>query len=48
MYDQLGFGWGNSLLGFIAIVVGIPAPIMLWFYGPKLRERSPYAAGGAE
>ena len=26
MYDALGYGWGNSLLGFMAIAVGIPAP----------------------
>ncbi|KAI7278046.1 MFS multidrug transporter-like protein [Hortaea werneckii] len=46
MYDALKFGWGNSLLGFIAIGIGIPAPFLLWKYGPSLRAKSQYAAGG--
>lgn len=45
MYEALGYGWGNTVLGIIAIVLGIPAPILLWFYGEKLRSRSKYAAG---
>ncbi|KAF6220568.1 hypothetical protein HO133_003001 [Letharia lupina] len=43
LYGNLGFGWGNTLLAFIAIFVGIPAPILLGYYGPTLRKRSPYA-----
>lgn len=46
MYNALGYGWGNSLLGFLAIFVGIPAPALFWFYGERLRKRSTYAAGG--
>ncbi|KAL5339579.1 major facilitator superfamily domain-containing protein [Aspergillus crustosus] len=45
MYDALHFGWGNSLLGFVALGLGIPAPIFLWKYGAALRKKSPYAAG---
>jgi multidrug resistance protein len=45
MYARLGYGWGNSLLGFLAIVLGWPAPILLWLYGEKLRKRSTFAAG---
>ena len=45
MYDSLHYGWGNSVLGFIAVAIGIPAPFGLWFYGPKLRAISRYAAG---
>jgi len=45
MYDRLGYGWGNSLLGFIAIGLGLPAPFLLWKYGARLRERSTFAAG---
>lgn len=48
MYKALGYGWGNSLLGFIAMGLGIPAPILLWYFGKKLRERSPFAAGGGD
>ena len=45
MYAALGLGWGNSLLGFVAVGIGIPAPFMLWKYGEKLRNRSTFAAG---
>lgn len=45
MYDALRYGWGNSLLAFISIVIGIPAPIFLWKFGEKLRRASPYATG---
>lgn len=43
MYNTLGLGWGNSVLGFVAIAIGIPAPFMLWFFGERLRERSKFA-----
>lgn len=46
MFADLDFGWGNSLLGFLAIVLGVPSPFMLWKYGEKLRSRSQFAAGG--
>lgn len=46
MYNNLGYGWGNSLLGFVALGIGIPAPILLWFYGEALRKKSKFAAGG--
>ncbi|PYI06810.1 MFS general substrate transporter [Aspergillus sclerotiicarbonarius CBS 121057] len=45
LYQALGYGWGNSLLAFIAVGVGWPAPWLLWRYGPGLRRRSEYAAG---
>jgi hypothetical protein len=45
MYDALHYGWGNSLLAFISIALGIPAPIFIWRFGDKLRKASPYAAG---
>ena len=41
IYNALDYGWGNSLLGFIAIGIGLPAPLLLWMFGKKLRERSP-------
>ncbi|KAI9343301.1 major facilitator superfamily domain-containing protein [Zopfochytrium polystomum] len=44
MYDQLDYGWGNSVLGFIAIV-GIPAPLLVYRYGSYFRAKSTYAAG---
>jgi hypothetical protein len=37
LYARLGYGWGNSLLAFVFIGIGIPAPLILWKYGTKLR-----------
>ncbi|KAF2450143.1 cycloheximide resistance protein [Karstenula rhodostoma CBS 690.94] len=37
MYDALGVGWGNSLLGFIAVAC-IPVPLLFWIYGERLRN----------
>lgn len=45
MYAALDYGWGNSVLGFIAMVLGLPAPLLLWKFGQTLRERSTFAAG---
>lgn len=45
MYERLGYGWGNSVLALLAVVIGWPAPILLWKYGEKLRAKSPFAAG---
>lgn len=45
MYAKLHYGWGNSLLAFIAIALGWPAPILLWKFGEKLRKKSTFAAG---
>ena len=45
MYASLDYGWGNSVLGFIALGIGLPAPFLLWKFGQILRERSPFAAG---
>ena len=45
LYESLGYGWGNSLLGLIAILIGVPAPLLFWHYGARLRGNSQYAAG---
>ncbi|KAJ9145091.1 Major facilitator superfamily [Pleurostoma richardsiae] len=36
MYDALGLGWGNSLLGFLALAL-IPIPWIFTLYGEKIR-----------
>jgi hypothetical protein len=36
MYEALGLGWGNSLLGFIALAMA-PIPVLFWRYGEQLR-----------
>lgn len=40
MYDKLGLGWGNSLLGFIAVGM-IPIAFLIIRYGEFLRTRFP-------
>jgi hypothetical protein len=40
MYKTLGLGWGNSMLGFIAVAF-IPVPAILFTYGKTIRERWP-------
>ncbi|KAK8152891.1 MFS multidrug transporter-like protein [Phyllosticta citrichinensis] len=45
LYQGLGMGWGNSLLAFLGLALGVPAPILLWLYGEKLRMKSRFAAG---
>ncbi|KAL6791377.1 major facilitator superfamily domain-containing protein [Trichoderma sp. SZMC 28013] len=44
MYNKLGYGIGGTVLASIAIGIGFPSPIFLWFYGPKLRAASKFAA----
>jgi hypothetical protein len=38
MYASLGLGWGNSLLGFLAVAF-IPVPALLFRYGKVIREK---------
>ncbi|KAI1649923.1 MFS multidrug transporter [Daldinia loculata] len=38
LYQKLGLGWGNSVLGFIALAF-IPVPLLLMRYGQALRSR---------
>ncbi|KZF20969.1 MFS general substrate transporter [Xylona heveae TC161] len=45
LYRALGYGWTSSLLAAVAILVGLPAPMLLNAWGPRLRRLSPYAAG---
>ena len=48
LYARLDYGWGNSLLGFLGLVLGIPAAFILWSFGEKMRKRSTFAAGGGD
>jgi hypothetical protein len=36
MYETLGLGWGNSLLGFIALAL-CPLSILFYVYGERIR-----------
>lgn len=40
MFEALGLGWGNSLLGFLALAF-VPIPIIFTRYGKVIRERWP-------
>ena len=48
MYQALGYGWGNTVLGFAALAIGVPAPMLMWRYGEMLRAKSTFAAGGED
>ncbi|KAH8692123.1 putative bicyclomycin resistance protein [Talaromyces proteolyticus] len=37
MYASLGLGWGNSLLGFICVIM-IPLPFIFYKFGARLRK----------
>ncbi|KAJ9626354.1 hypothetical protein H2203_003986 [Taxawa tesnikishii (nom. ined.)] len=39
MYDALGLGWGNSLIGFIALAL-VPIPVLFYKYGEAIRRRT--------
>lgn len=39
MYDKLGYGWGTSLLAFIAVGM-VPVPIVFIKYGERIRRRN--------
>jgi hypothetical protein len=37
MFDALGVGWGNSVLGFISLAF-LPLPFIFYFYGERIRK----------
>ena len=39
MYATLGYGWGNSLLGFLALAF-LPSPVLFYKYGEWLRAKT--------
>jgi MFS family permease len=45
MFDALGLGWGNSLLGFLALAF-VPIPIIFTRYGKTIREKWPVSLDG--
>jgi hypothetical protein len=42
MYAALTVKWSNTLFGCLAVLLS-PVPIVLFFWGPKIRSRSKYA-----
>lgn len=39
LYNSLGYGWGNSLLGFVALVF-LPVPMLFMRFGERIRTRA--------
>lgn len=40
MFEKLGYGWGFTMLGLLAVLL-IPGPFILWRYGERIREKYP-------
>lgn len=40
LFQALGLGWGNSLLGFVAIAL-IPVPALIYKFGGRIRKGHP-------
>ncbi|KAG5927433.1 hypothetical protein E4U42_002268 [Claviceps africana] len=40
MYAALGYGWGNTIMALLGLVIGLPAPMILWVYGTRLRRKA--------
>jgi len=43
MFNKLGYGKGCTILACLAIILGCPAPFVLWKYGRRIRMSSKYA-----
>lgn len=43
LYARLGYGWGDSILGFVALIISGLVPVVLWKFGVRLRKISSYA-----
>ncbi|KFA45653.1 hypothetical protein S40293_08913 [Stachybotrys chartarum IBT 40293] len=40
MYAALEYGWGNTTLALAGLVIGLPAPLVIWWFGSRLRARA--------
>jgi hypothetical protein len=38
LFEKLGYGWGMSVFGFVTVAL-MPAPVLFYFFGGRLRER---------
>ncbi|KAJ7878289.1 MFS polyamine transporter [Mycena leptocephala] len=43
VYTTLGYGKGDTMLAVVAVVIGCPAPPLLWKSGKQIRMRSKFA-----
>ncbi|THU86241.1 MFS polyamine transporter [Dendrothele bispora CBS 962.96] len=42
MFNKLSYKWANTMFGCISLLM-IPIPLILFFYGPKIRSRSRFS-----
>ncbi|GMM38887.1 hypothetical protein DASC09_062260 [Saccharomycopsis crataegensis] len=40
MYNDIGYGWGNTIFFFTGVILGIPFPFYVYKYGEKLRIKA--------
>lgn len=40
MYKAMGYGWGNTAMAFASLILAVPGPIALWYFGARLRARA--------
>lgn len=40
LFDKIGYGWGMSVFGIIAVLL-MPAPALFYWYGQRIREKYP-------
>ncbi|RYP24659.1 hypothetical protein DL765_000386 [Monosporascus sp. GIB2] len=40
MYEVLGYGWANTSMALGGLLLGIPPPLLLYIYGPRLRSKA--------
>lgn len=45
MYTSLGVAWATSLLGFLCVAF-VPVPILFYFYGARIRQKSRFTPTG--
>lgn len=45
LFQDLGYGMGGTVLFCLSMCLGIPAPLLLWKFGARIRARSRFAAG---
>ena len=43
LYSALGYGWGNSMIAFVGLAIWVPAPLLVWRYGARLRAKAQFS-----
>ncbi|EXJ85580.1 hypothetical protein A1O1_05945 [Capronia coronata CBS 617.96] len=38
LFEQIGYGWGISCFGFVAVLIA-PSPVLFYYFGARIRER---------